>query len=98
MSLGSGWGQAVAGLDNVFHLSTKLSNRLFGRLMTVVPDVRDLPYAQARQVLLDCDLQAKSYSGSDSSPPGDAVVLGQDPGPGQEVRHGHQVWLRVRLD
>ncbi|HXW46065.1 MAG TPA: PASTA domain-containing protein [Streptosporangiaceae bacterium] len=98
MSQGNGLGQLLAALDNVFQLSSKLSNWIFGRLVTVVPDVRSLPYARARQALLDCDLRVRSLSGPESSFPDDAVVLGQDPEPGQEVPRGHRVWLRVGLD
>jgi beta-lactam-binding protein with PASTA domain len=93
-----GWGQVFAALDNVFRLTKKLGDWLSGRAMTEVPDVRNLPYARARQSLLDCGLRVEPFSTPDSSPLDGALVLGQDPEPGQIVRHGHRVWLRVRLD
>jgi beta-lactam-binding protein with PASTA domain len=93
-----GWGQVFANIDNVFHLTTKLGDWLSGRVMTQVPDVRNLVYAEARKSLLNCGLRAEPFSAPDSSPLDDAEVLGQDPDPGQIVRRGHPVWLRVRLD
>jgi hypothetical protein len=93
---GNAFFQLLVTLDNMFHFTSWLSEKALGALYqyrVTVPDVRQLPWTEARQVLAAQQLTIRSYTDLQES--GGAIVAGQFPDPGATVWRRSPIHVRL---